>query len=128
MTPELAVEEIFFINEKITTILFGLILIMYFANLSSTISLGAKCSNLTNRGIVTRGAFKIVRHPAYSSKIISWWLLTLPFMSMRVFIAMIAWTIIYVLRAYTEEKHLEKDTDYLKYREKTKWLFVPYLI
>jgi hypothetical protein len=44
----------------------------------ATLSLGTKCSNLTNRGIVTNGAYGVVRHPAYISKNLSWLLMANP--------------------------------------------------
>ena len=90
--------------------------------------MGAKCSNLTNRGIVSRGAYRIVRHPAYSSKLIAWWIMCLPILNVKVFISMMAWTILYVLRAYTEEKHLIKDIEYRAYMKKIKWQFIPYVV
>lgn len=102
-----------------------LALIVY---LWATLSLGTKCSNLTNRGIVTNGAYKCVRHPAYVSKNLAWWITTIPVMSVPVFVTMSVWSYVYYLRAVTEERHLSKDPGYMEYRRKTKYMFVPYVI
>lgn len=94
----------------------------------ATISLGTKCSNLTNRGIVMNGAYKYVRHPAYVSKNLAWWITTIPVMSVPVFVTMSVWSYVYYMRAVTEERHLSKDPDYLEYRKKTKYMFIPHVL
>lgn len=38
----------------------------------ASLSLGFKASNLTNRGIVTKGPYRWVRHPAYAAKLGIW--------------------------------------------------------
>ena len=102
-----------------------LVVALTFVFLAATISLGTKCSNLTNRGIVSRGPYRYVRHPAYLMKLASWWLLSIPLMSIPVFVGMGFWTVIYFLRAWTEERHLSKDENYLKYKEKVRHMFIP---
>lgn len=95
----------------------------------ASVSLGTRCSNLTNRGIVTRGTYSIVRHPAYISKVTVWWLTLLPYLSGN-YIAitgMLGWTAVYFLRAVTEERHLMQDPDYVAYCEKVKYRFIPYV-
>lgn len=91
----------------------------------ATLSLGTKCSNLTNRGIVGNGAYKYIRHPAYTGKILAWWIMALPHLSVGMLISMIGWTAIYFLRAITEERHLSLDKDYLKYKKLTPYRFLP---
>lgn len=93
----------------------------------ATVSLGTKCSNLTNRGIVTTGAYRLIRHPAYASKVASWWIMIIPVMSVAALISMAAWTFVYFLRAVTEERHLIADPDYQAYCRKTKYRFVPFV-
>jgi hypothetical protein len=44
----------------------------------ASFALGWKASNLTNRGIVMKGPYKYVRHPAYICKNTAWFLGTLP--------------------------------------------------
>ncbi|MBI2140523.1 hypothetical protein HYU14_06365 [Candidatus Woesearchaeota archaeon] len=93
----------------------------------ATLALGAKCSNLTNRGIVSKGPYAIIRHPAYVFKNLAWWLTIIPVMNIYAFISLSVWTIIYYFRAVTEEKHLIADPDYQDYCRKVRCKFIPYV-
>lgn len=93
----------------------------------ATVSLGTKCSNLTNRGIVCTGAYAYVRHPAYAAKNAVWLLSVLPLMNVAAYASALAWAGVYYVRAITEERHLSQDPDYLAYKAKVKWRFVPYI-
>lgn len=93
----------------------------------ATVSLGAKCSNLTNRGIVDRGAYAVVRHPAYASKNIAWWITVLPVMDIYVFLGMLTWSFIYYLRAITEERHLIAEPEYREYCRRVRFRFIPFV-
>lgn len=90
-------------------------------------TLGLKCSNLTNRGIVTGGPYRFIRHPHYAFKLAHWWITLLPvFISVPLApVFMAGWTSIYFLRAITEERHLRSDPDYVAYCEKVKYRFIP---
>lgn len=99
-----------------------LCLIVYVA---ATIALGTKCSNLTNRGIVARGPYAWIRHPAYISKNLSWWLTVIPSFNIFAIVSMAAWSLIYYARAITEENHLMMDPDYQKYVKQVKYKFIP---
>jgi len=91
----------------------------------ATIALGAKASNLTNRGIVAKGPYRFIRHPAYISKNLVWWVTALPVMSIAAFLGLSLWTFIYFMRAITEERHLMQDDDYKEYMQKVKYRFIP---
>ncbi len=91
----------------------------------ASFSLGLKASNLTNRGIVTKFPYNIIRHPAYASKLSIWWLTLLPNFSIPFAIGMLFWTIVYFFRAQTEEHHLAQDPDYQQYKEKVRYKFIP---
>jgi protein-S-isoprenylcysteine O-methyltransferase Ste14 len=103
----------------------------------ASISLGFKASNLTNRGIVARGPYRLVRHPAYAAKNLAWWLGALPTLLMffaagawrslaYALFSLCGWTAIYALRALTEERHLLMlRNGYAEYAGKVKWRFVP---
>jgi len=103
----------------------------------SSVALGFKASNLTNRGIVTRGPYRFVRHPAYAAKNFAWWLGALPTLGVLLFagdwkglayslIALLGWSTIYVLRALTEERHLRLlDNGYAQYAQQVRWRFIP---
>lgn len=93
----------------------------------ASLTLGFKASNLTNRGIVTKGPYRFVRHPAYAAKL-GIWLIQFIFFGQYLLGLFVGFVIIYFLRAWTEERHLSPDTDYLKYKSKVRWRFIPYLI
>ena len=117
----------FFINEEVTFIIRLILSLVMLFKMYVVVSLGAKCSNLTNRGIVTSGAYSYVRHPHYLAKLIIWWITFLPFFIYNLWAVgpMIFWTVVYVLRAITEEKHLSKDEEYRIYKSKVRWMFIP---
>ena len=103
----------------------GLILLLMSIYLWATVALNIKASNLTNRGIVTSGPYAIVRHPAYVTKNLTWWIGSLPILVTQfdrgftellyALFCVLAWSFIYYLRAVTEERHLLKDPDYQSY-------------
>ncbi len=97
----------------------------------ASVSLGFKASNLTSRGIVRKGPYAFIRHPAYTSKCLSWWVMSIPFFSQNFFKSlgcMASITIIYFLRAITEEKHLSTtDSDYQSYKKAVPYRFIPNL-
>jgi protein-S-isoprenylcysteine O-methyltransferase Ste14 len=104
----------------------------------ASLALGLRASNLTNRGIVTTGPYRWMRHPAYVAKNLSWWigatplLLTFawtdPWRPIPAILGTAAWSGIYVLRALTEERHLGSDPDYQAYRSRVRWRFIPGLV
>jgi len=120
-------DHVTFWNPTITIILRILLIFFLVIYLWASIALGPKASNLTNRGIVTRFPYSIIRHPAYISKNTIWWLTMLPIISWQFALGMLFWTVIYFFRAITEERHLLKDHDYVKYCKKVKWRFIPYI-
>ena len=89
----------------------------------STVCFGLRFSNLTNRGIITIGPYRWVKHPAYLAKNISWWLVSMPFLSgagvgdaLRHSAMLLLFNAVYLLRAVTEERHLSRDPDYRAYQ------------
>ena len=88
----------------------------------ATIIFGARFSNLTHRGIITNGPYRWTKHPAYISKNLSWWLISIPFLApgspsdvLRHCLLLLCLNGIYALRAKTEERHLSWDEDYRRY-------------
>ncbi len=96
----------------------------------SSISLGAKGSNLTSRGVVQTGMYRFVRHPAYVTKLSAWFIEGLLYApNIFYFPSWFAFVLIYYTRAWTEERHLSTtDPDYLEYKKKVKWMFIPRLV
>lgn len=114
------------LSDAVLTFIVYASLAMYMLYVWGTVALGFRFSNLTNRGIVSSGPYRFVRHPAYISKNISWWLeAPAAFFSPLAAVSMIFWNIIYTLRAITEERHLSQDVNYESYKTLTKYKFIP---
>lgn len=93
----------------------------------ASVALGFKASNLTNRGIVKSGPYRFVRHPAYTAKLLIWILQGIFFAQFGVLI-LFGFILIYVLRAWTEERHLSRDPGYLAYKQSVRWWFIPGIV
>ena len=117
----------------------GLIALMIIYSWAS-VALGFKASNLTNRGIVSRGPYAVVRHPAYVCKNLAWWIGALPTLYvlgslgnvpalLYALLSLMGWTMIYALRAITEERHLLLGNNgYAEYMARVRWRFIPGVI
>jgi protein-S-isoprenylcysteine O-methyltransferase Ste14 len=88
----------------------------------STVAFGLRFSNLTHRGIITTGPYRFSKHPAYLSKNLSWWLISVPFVAnpsiasaLRNCVLLMLLNGVYLLRAKTEERHLSRDPRYVAY-------------
>ncbi len=90
----------------------------------ATVAIGHRMSNLTYRGLITSGPYYYTKHPAYLCKVLSWWLISLPFFTIeepftavKHTCALIFISYIYYLRAKTEENHLSTYPEYVNYAE-----------
>lgn len=101
---------------------------------AATLAFGPRFSNLTHRGIVQRGPYAFIRHPAYACKNFAWWMEHLPYagaanqflgVNWANLLWLAAWNVIYGLRAWTEERHLSKDPVYREYKKKVRWAAIP---
>lgn len=107
----------------------GVVLGLAVVFVAATWNLGPHFSNLCHRGVVDWGLYRWVRHPAYAAKVLGWWICGLATGDLiRWWPAYIGWTLVYALRAATEERHLCRDPAYIQYRERVRWLFLPGLI
>jgi len=100
----------------------GAILAMIFFYAWATVAFGPRFSNLTYRGVVTAGPYRLLRHPAYVAKNISWWLVALPFIpalgareAVFATACLLGINALYWARAMTEERHLLAYADYRRY-------------
>ncbi|MBS3082142.1 hypothetical protein J4416_04395 [Candidatus Pacearchaeota archaeon] len=118
-------DNVFFYSSSLTFFVRIALILLLFVYVSATLSLGTKSSNLTNRGIVGYGPYRHVRHPAYISKNLFWWITIIPVMNIFAFLSMLSWSVVYFLRAITEERHLIQDPDYQAYCKKVKYRFIP---
>lgn len=105
---------------------------------SASAALNFKASNLTHRGIVSWGPYRFVRHPAYVCKNLAWWIGAVPALTaalavstleaVTVLVSVLGWSVIYYLRAVTEEDHLRKvDGEYDRYCDQVPYRFIPRL-
>jgi protein-S-isoprenylcysteine O-methyltransferase Ste14 len=106
---------------------------------SASVALGWKASNLTHRGIVDRGPYMVVRHPAYVCKNLAWWIASLPIIGeafrksliagLWAILSILAWSSLYCLRAITEEDHLRSvDGEYDAYAARVRYRFIPGIV
>lgn len=102
----------------------GMILALVMIYVWATVIFGARFSNLTHRGIITNGPYRWTKHPAYIAKNLTWWLISVPFLSQgapdeafRHCLLLLGLNGIYLLRAKTEEWHLSRDPDYVCYAQ-----------
>lgn len=94
----------------------------------ATVAFGIRFSNLTYRGVLTHGPYRLTRHPAYLAKNLFWWVSVLPFLvtsgsgldALRNCACLLAVNAIYYWRARTEEAHLLAEDP--KYREYHAWM------
>jgi protein-S-isoprenylcysteine O-methyltransferase Ste14 len=110
-------------------------LISYLLYLAATLCFGVRFSNLTHRGIIRKGPFAIVRHPAYASKNFAWWCVMFPVIlynassnpevAVMQIVGLCLMTCVYYWRAVTEERHLSLDPDYQIYCQQVKYRFIP---
>lgn len=110
-------------NAPVLWWLWGSVVVFFVAVYAwATVSFGIRFSNLTNRGIITNGPYRFVKHPAYISKCASFWMISIPFiphesgsMALANCVALAIGNGIYVVRARTEEAQLMQDADYRAY-------------
>lgn len=125
-----------FENQAIVTLCMAFMVASYFVYMAATVWFGTRFSNLTNRGIIRKGPFAFIRHPAYASKNFAWWCIMFPAVlynathsgieiAIGQTLGLMLMTYVYYLRAMTEEKHLSADPCYQEYCKQVKYRFIP---
>ena len=126
----------------LTWVLRGLAAVFLLLLLAADIFMFTKSSNLTNRGIVTWGPYRLIRHPGYLAKNLFWFMTTIPlfipntanpnfswgyhlWLCAMIVWGLLGWGTLYFLRAITEERFLMRDPDYVAYCQKVKYRFIP---
>lgn len=115
------------------------VICLFCVYVSSTLCFGARFSNLSYRGLVNCGIYKIIRHPSYASKNLAWWICVLPLIyagavsgdwmrAVIILASMGAITFVYVMRGLTEERFLSKDPAYREYCKQVRYRFIPGVI
>ncbi len=102
----------------------SIILILFSIYVWASLMFGCRFSNLTHRGILTNGPYKYTKHPAYISKNIGWWMISIPFLAqggvsvaLSKSLLLLAFNAVYFIRAKTEERNLSQDSTYVQYAE-----------
>lgn len=92
----------------------------------TTVCFGYRFSNLTYRGLISNGPYRYSKHPAYISKNLSWWLISMPFLSATgageaiwLSLGLLGVNAVYFLRARMEERFLAR---YSEYDEYARWI------
>jgi hypothetical protein len=100
----------------------GIILCMQLIHLWGEAQFGLRSSNLSNRGIITTGAYRFTKHPVYVAKCVGWFFVWMPFVSgislldnLRLTVLFGATCALYLARALAEERLLSNDPVYVAY-------------
>lgn len=129
-----------FDSQWVITIFLIMMVASYIVYMSATLWFGTRFSNLTHRGIIRKGPFAIIRHPAYASKNFAWWCIMFPAIiynatvnshfipALTAFLGLILMTFMYYWRAISEERHLSADPAYHEYCKHVKYRFIPGVI
>jgi protein-S-isoprenylcysteine O-methyltransferase Ste14 len=123
-------------NQTLVAFFGTMMIVTYFLYMLPTIWFGLRFSNLTHRGIIRKGPYAVVRHPAYAAKNLAWWCVGFPtaiyagytdgLNQMVIYLGgLVFLTSIYYARAITEERHLSFDPDYVEYCKHVKHRFIP---
>lgn len=94
----------------------------------SDLSLGPSGANITFKKLQNRGPYGIVRHPATVCKLTFWWMqsiMYINFWSWEIIFGHVMWNVIYILRALSEERHLQHFPEYRAYMKEVKYRFIP---
>lgn len=95
------------------------------------LSLGPSLANLTLKRLQNRGPYGLVRHPATVCKLSLWWLQSAfysQFWTWEIFFGQCVWSLIYILRALSEERHLKQFEEYRQYMKQVRYRFIPGLL
>ena len=80
-----------------------------------------------NRGIKTRGMYRIVRHPIYSGYVLAEAGFFLNNLSLVNLVALMISVFFLLLRMLAEERLLDSDDEYLEYARRVRWRLIPFL-
>ena len=100
----------------------GMIILTGLFHLWSEALLGIRSANLSSRGVITTGPFRLTKHPVYVSKCIQWAFIYFPFLNavgvlgnLQSGILFLLVCVLFAARSLAEEKLLAEDPDYVRY-------------
>jgi protein-S-isoprenylcysteine O-methyltransferase Ste14 len=78
-----------------------------------------------NRGVRIQGVYRVVRHPLYTSYLVTFSGYLLTNTCWYNFSIVVAWLVLMLLRILFEERHLLRDERYRRYATSVRWRLVP---
>jgi protein-S-isoprenylcysteine O-methyltransferase Ste14 len=78
-----------------------------------------------NRGIVTRGAYRFVRHPIYLGYFIAHVGYLLGAFSLHNLVVLMLFYALQIIRIHEEEKLLRRSSSYVEYTKRVRWRILP---
>lgn len=100
----------------------GLVLSGVLLEALTTLTFGIRFSNLTYRGLISDGTFRLSKHPQYVFKMLNRFCFYMPFLSLfgvlgviKTMLMFAGLCFVYYLRARTEENHLVRYPEYVEY-------------
>jgi len=78
-----------------------------------------------HRGLVTRGVYKLVRHPVYTGELLSIAGYCIGYASTLNWVIWVLLAVLQVARIFAEEKLLSDDVEYQAYQQRVRWRLVP---
>jgi protein-S-isoprenylcysteine O-methyltransferase Ste14 len=80
------------------------------------------------RGIVTQGAYRFMRHPIYTGVYCSYAALALQNFSLRNGAIFAVGAALFMIKSFVEENFLRQDPQYASYMKSVPWRWLPYVI
>jgi len=81
-----------------------------------------------NRGIVTTGLYRVVRHPLYSAYVFTLIGYLISNFTLGNTLVLALWFPLTILRIVEEERFLKQDPAYVLFMERTRWRLIPYVL
>jgi len=78
-----------------------------------------------NRGIMTRGAYRFVRHPVYTGMFLALVSIVLRSYTPLNLAAAVTIFILFIIKSFVEESFLREDAEYAEYMQKVRWRWLP---
>lgn len=100
----------------------GMILVLLAIYTLAEARMGLRFSNLTYRGLACDFPYSVSKHPAYLTKNLTWWLISIPFIAVDFWtgimncIALLGLNFLYFIRAWHEERCLSLAPSYRAYK------------
>ncbi len=104
----------------------GLAIVSLIILIYSLLSLGRNIGFIpAQRKIVTRGAYRFVRHPIYTGTFVSFLAFVLRGFSVLNLAVAVVLVVLLMIRSVVEEHFLGEDADYARYLQEVQWRWLP---